>query len=214
MTAIIIISLIKVLLIALTIVWLVRYLKAKKSGESKSFLPLFAYVAAIIALLILNIVLIIGYLYENRNEIADIGKEAISTTIEYTSTAILEGFGKTADHFEEKWDEEDLKNLDEIDVKVIDYYFENSDSLRQEITIDIEFNNNGEKDVSFYNIESNNYILISKNGDSFYPISFVNRQNTHVINKETTNLLVMAKVPLDFELKTIKVGNRIIKILK
>lgn len=205
------ISLTIVLLSIYTIYWFVVFLKKRLRDKTTSSLPFFGLLALISALTVYDIILIIGLMSTNRELIEEYGKETISKTVAFTTTAIAEGFGKTSDHFENKWEINYLNSFEQIEIRLIDYKTFRHNDQRLNISLDIEFKNSNKSntELNLNTISNKNYILISEDRETFYPLEFDHEQTLGNLPIGKTRLLMTGLIPIDFKPKQIKIGNQL-----
>ena len=138
----------------------------------------------------------------NSEKITSYGETNIPNTVEFTTTAIIEGFGKSSDYFENNWESNYIKYFEQVDVKLISSETTTYNQQRNRITLDIDFDN--------HNVSENELKLsaISDGCEMFYPLEFDFEQAANKIPTGKTSFIMKGLVPLDFTPTTIKIGNR------
>jgi hypothetical protein len=190
------------------------FLKKKMTKQKTSVLPFFLLLSTISGLIVYDVILIFGLMATNSEKITDYGKTAISNTVQFTSTAILEGFGETSDYFENKWESNYINYFEQVDIKLISKESKPYNEQRSQISLDIEFNNHNpsENELFLNTISNNNYILISEDNETFYSLEFDFKQSVNKIPSGKTRLIMKGLIPLDFTPTTIKIGEKSVKI--
>ena len=198
------------LLILYSVYWFVILLHNKIAKKKTSSLPFFGLLLTIFGLIVYDIILIFGLMATNNEKITPSGNTDIPNTVEFTTSAILEGFGKSSDYFENKWESNYIKYFEQVDVKLISSETTTYNEQKNRITLDIEFDNHNvsKNELKLSTLSDNSYILISDGSEIFYPLEFDFEQPADRIPTGKTSFIVKGLVPLDFTPATIKIGNR------
>ncbi len=211
MLSFIISGIITFLLIVFTIYWVIKTVKKKLEGNKINILPFFGLTICTLIAGVFCIYSILSFLNDNRGKIANMGQEAISNTVEYTSVAVLEGLGKTVDHFENKWDKKRLDALGNLKVSINKFDSTRLSETIVKIEMEVEIENN-ELDQDFYlkDIETDNYLLIGDSKDLVYVLKFKEAKGKLIKGK--SNHLVTVLVDPGYKPVYIRLGDSIVEI--
>ena len=108
---------------------------------------------------------------------ADVGGELITAAVDFGSVSVLEGFGKTADHFSEKWRAEALSRVKSLEFSVVSCT-EASDGDRRVMHLVLGIKNTGDKPVDFNNIVQQQHILLKDPKGMCYPMDGAEHANS------------------------------------
>lgn len=110
-------------------------------------------------------------------KVADAGQKLITATVDFGTVSILEGFGKTADHFNEKWREETLAEVKTLQFTVVSCEeTKNNEELVIHLVLGIK--NTGGKPVDFNSIVEHQHILLKDSNGMCYPLNQVKCDNS------------------------------------
>lgn len=212
MIPIIISGTISIILSCIVMIWIVRFFKKKLNGEKPSIVPIIILGLGIAISGVFCVYSLVAYLADNKDKIADLGQEVISKSVEYTSTAVFEGLGKTIDHFEEKWKDEYLNALDQIELEVVGVEYSEIDSLSQMLILEIEFQNPSDQSTEIHlsTLENKEYLLVGDSATILYPLTF--REGTGKLVKGKSRHYMQATVQHGIQPAYLHVGKRKVSI--
>lgn len=158
------------------------------------------------ALAVYDIYLGASLVVENKDEILGYGQKAVSNTVAYGTTAVFEGFGKSFDHFEEKWDADYVRQLRNVDLEVKAMRKDSVDEVNDKVTVDLVFNNrnSGDDRLSLSHISELNYILIGDTSELYYPVVLPANHNTRYLPAGKSAVTFEGIVPKDLEIKYVR----------
>lgn len=200
-------------------VWRIfNLVRNKVKGEEINYKNQFSILGSLIVVIgilcVYDIYLGVSLANQNKNEILDYGQKAIASTVEYGTTAIFEGIGKTVDHFQEKWEDNYMTQLKNVDVEIKEITKESIDDKDDKVFIDLIFNNkNSESDrLNLGHISDNNYILISDEDGLYYPLKISNNQYDNFLPTGKTVLKFEGIIPSTMQVEYIRLLDERVEI--
>ena len=108
---------------------------------------------------------------EGVDTVLDAGQEAISGTIKYFSVAVLEGVGKTYEHFEEKWDKERMEKFYALKIKILSSKKE-MQNKKSSLRLTLEVTNISKESIDFRELVTHQLLLLKSKNEAYYPVTF------------------------------------------
>lgn len=109
-------------------------------------------------------------------KVVDAGRKLIAETVSFGTTSILEGFGKSYDRFEAKWDAETLKQTRRLDITIANSAIEKTgDGQALKMTLHIKNNNPGA--IDFNDVLLRQHLLIKDAKGLCFPIDRTERDD-------------------------------------
>lgn len=112
--------------------------------------------------------------------VIDKGQDLVSSAISFGTVTILEGFGKTYDHFENKWEKESVAQVDKLKFTIISIEkLENH--LDAPLRIVFSVQNSGTKSINLDEMIEHELILLKDEKGLCYPLktSSVEQREVH-----------------------------------
>lgn len=106
----------------------------------------------------------------------EVGKNVIARGVELGSTGVLEGIGKTADHFKEKWRTEALEQVKRLDIGIVEAVTEDTDAGRM-LKVMLSIRNNNDQGVDFNELLSNQHLLVKDSKGLCFPIDGIEHKD-------------------------------------
>ena len=108
---------------------------------------------------------------EGVDTVLDAGQEAISETVKYFSVAVLEGVGKTYEHFEEKWDKERMEKFYALKIKILSSKKE-MQNKKSSLRLTLEVTNISKESIDFRELVTHQLLLLKSKNEAYYPVTF------------------------------------------
>lgn len=140
------------------------------------------------------------YLLENSAKILSKSQDAASDIIGQGSTTIAEGIGKSMDHFEEKWKEEEQKIMADISIEILDKKRDTMDATHDLFVVTMKCNNNHPADekISLNTIEEQQYLFIGDKDSIIFPLQFEKSENNNTLLHGKTIQKAKVKIPKNY----------------
>ena len=124
---------------------------------------------------------------EGTQAVLDAGQHAISGTIKYFSVAVLEGVGKTYDHFEEKWDAKQVKNFENLELRVLSSK-RNEKHGKTSLHVVLEVTNRGQETIDFKELVTHKLLLLKNKNSDYFPVTFDGTINERMLIPPATTI--------------------------
>lgn len=126
-----------------------------------------------------------------------LGKEAISNTVAFGTEAVFEGVGRTADHFNQKWEKEYQNRLNNITIEISAMDRKPMDAKKDSIFIEAILSNSNsiEDRVALNTLASQNYLLIGDSSELFYPVQIVAENDIQFVPKGKSSFKFITVMP-------------------
>lgn len=116
---------------------------------------------------------------------SDVGRELISRAVNFGTVSVLEGFGKTSDHFNEKWRRETLADVKCLELSVLSSQVTaNGDQTSMRVVLGVK--NTAAKPIDFNDIIERQHILLKDSKGMCYPLEQVDYDNSALPAGETS----------------------------
>ena len=103
--------------------------------------------------------------------VIDKGQELVSSAISFGTVTILEGFGKTYDHFQNKWETESLAKVEKLKFSIISMQKRDGG-----IHIVFSVKNSGTKSIDLEEMINHELILLKDGNNLCYPLKITNAE--------------------------------------
>lgn len=162
-----------VVLISL-IIFIYNKIKENIDAKNKSLKILIPSAVVWVLLIIVNVFLIITYLYKNSDTIID-------KSLRKSSEIISQGLVLTAQNFEKNWDKNRLSQLEKLTISSSTTSFEKKDGAKI-YNIELIFDNNSPADIKLYldDLIGNNYLVACDKDDFVYLLKLKERTNEKI----------------------------------
>ena len=127
------------------------------------------------------------YAKQGTKAVLHVGQEAISETVKYFAVAVLEGVGKTQDHFKGKWDKEKVENFKNLDIKVINVE-KKIKYGKTALHLELHITNSGQEMINFKDLVTHQLLLLKGKKESYYPVTFNGLSDQNMIIPPTTTI--------------------------
>ena len=161
---------------------------------------------------VLDLYFIATTVYKNRKKIVEFTVESLDDVIKGSSQILSKSLRYTADDLWNNWDNEFVRQLENIDLEIIDYKVKKSKKIKI-YAFEIIFNNNNQSNsnISYEKIFRNNYLTAADKNDILY--SFIDYKEGYQydnIPKGKTKAYLKVNVEKDIKLAYIQfVRNKI-----
>ena len=134
---------------------------------------------------------------EKAPKVVEAGKTAISNTVAFGTEAVFEGFGKSIDHFDQKWEKAYQKKLENISIETsaIKRFSigNNKDSI---VLAGIMHNKNPEDErIDLVSLLEYNYLLVKGSNELFYPVKILSKVSIQFIPSGKTEFTFHTAMP-------------------
>ena len=174
LAVIIIISVSALTLSVLGIISFINFLinfKSDKEKRNKNIIRFVVFSAISIFLGGLNAIFIVSYIYDNRDEIANVADELITTAIDKSVEYTVRGAIGTVSTFSRSYNTSVIKQFENLDINYSSSRFEiEEDQKIYEIEVILDNNIQRNDDIYFGSIVQNNYLLACDSDDFVYRI--------------------------------------------
>ena len=107
--------------------------------------------------------------------VIDKGQELVSSAISFGTVTLLEGFGKTYDHFQNKWEKETLSKVEKLKFSIISMQKRDGG-----IHIVFSVKNSGTKSIDLEEMINHELILLKDGNGLCYPLRVTNTEDIEV----------------------------------
>jgi len=180
-----------------------KKLKGKEINLKTNLLYMGFCVLALGGLILMNIFFIASKVIEKKDEIVDMGQDALSSTVAFGATTFFEGMGKTMDHFEEKWEIEGVKLSKDIEVTIGDSYREKNNEQSDSLFITLIFDYQKKDSIKIVMSDIYDYLLIGDQDSVFYSLKHESF-NSRVLHEGKTSRTFHCIIPHTFDLHYIR----------
>lgn len=116
--------------------------------------------------------------------VIDKGQDLVSSAISFGTVTILEGFGKTYDHFENKWEKESVAQVDNLKFEIISMQ-KIEKHIDAPIRIVFSVKNSGTKSVNLNEMIRDELILLKDERGLCYPLKISSAEQREVHSNTT-----------------------------
>lgn len=170
----------------------------------------------LLSLIVYDAFLVANAAYDNKDEILNFGQKTVSESVTYGTTAVFEGIGGTMEHFQEKWDKEYQKKLDQLDITVYAFrqYSINESTDEVELTLIVNNSNPVSNKIDIDQLFQQNSLLIGDTAEVYYPLTPASDYTTYVLPQGKSRMHLMSSVPSSSRLESVRFMNRKIRLSK
>lgn len=125
---------------------------------------------------------------DGTNAVLDAGQDVISGTVKYFSVAVLEGVGQTYEHFEAKWDKEQIESFKDLELRVVSVKKEMQHG-KDLLHLMLEVSNVSKKSIDFNELVTHQLLLLKSKNEAYAPLTLNGRAKSMDIPAGTTIML-------------------------